>query len=196
MKSESCSVMFNSMTLPGYSVHGILQTRIQEWAAFPFSRGSSQPRSPALRADSLPAEPQGKPKNTGMGSLSLLQGVFLTQELNWCLLHCSWILYQLSCQGNHATIDNGTHPLALSLSARSEGRCLSSSLLPLRHSPPVPSLILFNFVHFVFQSTYNLMNSLFSSEKSLVNISNNVFLKDAVSNTDIPVYLSLMPKFQ
>ena len=30
------------------------------------------------------------------------------------------------------------------------------------------------------------MNSLFSSEKSLVNISNNVFLKDAVSNTDIP----------
>ena len=27
-----------------YTVHGILQTRIQEWVAFPFSRGSSQPR--------------------------------------------------------------------------------------------------------------------------------------------------------
>ena len=39
--------------------------RILEWVAFPFSRGSFQPRieprSPALQADSLPAEPQGKP---------------------------------------------------------------------------------------------------------------------------------------
>ena len=55
-----------------------------------------EPRSPALRVDSLPAEPQGKPKNTGVGSLSLLQGIFLTQELNWGLLHCRWVLYQLS----------------------------------------------------------------------------------------------------
>ena len=28
----------------GYTVHGILQARILEWIAFPFSRGSSQPR--------------------------------------------------------------------------------------------------------------------------------------------------------
>ena len=45
-------------------VHEILQARILEWVAFPFSRGSSQPgiesRSPTLQADSLPAEPQGK----------------------------------------------------------------------------------------------------------------------------------------
>ena len=39
-------------------------------------------RSPSLQADSLPAEPQGKLKNTGMGSLSLLQGIFPTQESN------------------------------------------------------------------------------------------------------------------
>ena len=32
----------------------------------------TKPRSPALQADSLPAEPQGKPKNTGVGSLSFL----------------------------------------------------------------------------------------------------------------------------
>ena len=31
-------------SLSGSSVHGILQTRIQEWAAIPFSRGLSQPR--------------------------------------------------------------------------------------------------------------------------------------------------------
>ena len=58
-----------------------------------------KPRSPALQADSLPAEPQGKPKNTGVGSLSLLQWIFLTQESNWGLLHCRWILYQLRYQG-------------------------------------------------------------------------------------------------
>ena len=37
-------------------------------------------------------------KNTGVGSLSLLQQMFLIQELNWGLLHCRWILYQLSYQ--------------------------------------------------------------------------------------------------
>ena len=46
---------------PWTRVYGILQARILEWAAFPFSRGSSKPRAPALQADSLPAEPQGKP---------------------------------------------------------------------------------------------------------------------------------------
>ena len=55
---------------------------------------------PALQADSLPAEPQGKPKNTGVGSLSLLQGIFPTQELNWDLLNRGQILYQLSYQGS------------------------------------------------------------------------------------------------
>ena len=58
------------------------------------------PRSPALQADALPAEPQGKPKNTGVGSLSLLQPIFLTQESNWGLLQCRRILYQLSHQGS------------------------------------------------------------------------------------------------
>ena len=48
------------------------------------------------QVDSLPAEPQGKTKNTWMGSLSLLQRIFPTQELSWGLPHCRWILYQLS----------------------------------------------------------------------------------------------------
>ena len=43
---------------------------------------------------SLPAEPQGKPKNTGVGSLSLLQRIFLTQELNWGVLCSRRILYR------------------------------------------------------------------------------------------------------
>ena len=39
-----------------------------------------EPGSPALRADSLLTKPPGKPKNTGVGSLSLLQGIFPTQK--------------------------------------------------------------------------------------------------------------------
>ena len=38
--------------------------------------------------------------NTGVGSLSLLQGIFLTQESNRGLLHCRQILYWLSYQGS------------------------------------------------------------------------------------------------
>ena len=87
-----------------YRVHGILQARILEWVAFLFSRGLPNPgielRSPALQLDFSPAEPPGKPKNTGMGSLSLLQRIFLTLESNWGLLHCRRILHQLSYQGN------------------------------------------------------------------------------------------------
>ena len=44
----------------------------------------------------LLSEPPGKPKNTGVGSPFLLQWIFQTQELKWGLLHCRWILYQLS----------------------------------------------------------------------------------------------------
>ena len=87
-----------------HTVHGILQARILEQVAFTFSRGSShpgiEPRSPAMQVDSLPAKPQGKPKNTGVGSLSLLQETFPTQESNKGLLHCRRILYQLSYQGS------------------------------------------------------------------------------------------------
>ena len=74
----------------------------EHWSGLPFPSPGDlpnpeiEPRSPTFQADSLPAEPQGKPKNTGVGSLSLLQWNFLTQESNWVLLHCRRILYQLS----------------------------------------------------------------------------------------------------
>ena len=53
-------------------VHGILQARILEWVAFPFSRGGLpnpgiEPGLPALQVGSLPAEQPGKPKKTGVG---------------------------------------------------------------------------------------------------------------------------------
>ena len=71
-----------------------------------------EPRSPALPMDSLPAELPGQPKNTGMDSLSLLQGVFPIQELNRGLLHCRRILYQLTYQGS-PTLGDGTTCLAV-----------------------------------------------------------------------------------
>ena len=58
-----------------------------------------EPRSPVQLVNSLPTEPPGKSKNTGVGSLSLIQGIFLIQELNQGLLHYRRILYQLSYQG-------------------------------------------------------------------------------------------------
>ena len=75
---QSCPTLCEPIdcNLPDSSIPEILQARILEWVAFPFSRRSSQPRDrtevPMLQADSLPAEPQGKPKNTGLGSLFVL----------------------------------------------------------------------------------------------------------------------------
>ena len=55
-----CDPMDHS--LPDFSVHGILQGRILEWVAIPFSRNLPDPggesRRPVLQADSLPSEPQ------------------------------------------------------------------------------------------------------------------------------------------
>ena len=61
-------------SLPDSSVHGILQARILESMAVPFSMGSSQPRdrtwSPALQADPLLLSHQGSPHSSGLGLLT------------------------------------------------------------------------------------------------------------------------------
>ena len=79
VKYESHSVISDSLWLHGLYSPWNSPDRILEWIAFPFSRHLSnpgiEPRSPALHVKSLPSEPQGKPKNTGMVSLSLLQGI-------------------------------------------------------------------------------------------------------------------------
>ena len=60
-----------------------------------------EPRSPTLQMDSLLSEPLGKPKNTGVGSLPLLPGIFPTQGLNPGLLHRRQIPYGLGDEGSH-----------------------------------------------------------------------------------------------
>ena len=100
--TQSCLTLCDPMD---YIVHGILQARILEWVAIPISKGSSQPRdrtqvSHIAGRFFLSAEPPGKPKNTGVGCLSLLQKIFLTQELKQGLLHCRQILEHLRYQGS------------------------------------------------------------------------------------------------
>ena len=85
-------------------------SRPEYWSGHPFPSPRNlpfpgiEPRSPALQADSLPTEPQGKSKNTGVSSLSLLQGIFPTQKSNCGLLHFRQILYQLSHQGSQQAL--------------------------------------------------------------------------------------------
>ena len=82
-----CSVMSNSATPWAVACQaplsmGIHQARILEWVAMLSYRGSSQPRDQTqvscIAGGIFTFEPPRKPKNTGVGSLSLLQGIFLT----------------------------------------------------------------------------------------------------------------------
>ena len=67
-------------------------SRPEYWSGFPSPGDLPNPgieaKSPILQVDFFPAEPQGKPKNTAIGSLSHHHGIFPTQELNPCLQHC------------------------------------------------------------------------------------------------------------
>ena len=119
----SCLTLYNPMD---YTVQGILQARILEWVAFPFSRGSSQRRDGTqvsrTAADSLPAEPPGMP------------GAPITKEGNEEILH----LVAVSFNNSTRTSSDGhllTRPVQFSSVA-------SDSLQPreLQHTrPPCPS---------------------------------------------------------
>ena len=74
--AQLCPILCNPMdcSLPGSSVYGILQARILEWVATPFSRvlryPGIKPGSPALQADSLLFEPPGKPSDARVSCYS------------------------------------------------------------------------------------------------------------------------------
>ena len=56
--------------------------------------------SDSLQAHGLYSPWNSPGQNTGVGSLSFLQGIFPTQGLNPGLPNCRWILYQLSHKGS------------------------------------------------------------------------------------------------
>ena len=135
----------------GYTVHGILQTRILGWVPFPSPGELPNPgigSNPGLlhcRQIFSSSEPPGKlyldirlvaqscpalcdpmvrslpgssvhgdslGKNTGVGSHSLLQGIFPSQGSRPGLLHCRWILYSLSHQGSPRILKQAAYPFS------------------------------------------------------------------------------------
>ena len=104
-----------------WTIQSVKFSRPEYWSGQPFPTPGDlpnpgiEPRSPALQVDSLPGEPTGKPKNIGVGSLSLLQGSFPTQKSDQGLLHCRQILYQLSYQGSLFFFFNDEQKILLSL---------------------------------------------------------------------------------
>ena len=91
--AQSCLTLSDPMDCspPGFSIHGIFQARILEWGAIAFSDGLYSPwNSPG--------------QNTGVGSLSLLQGNLpnpgIKPRFPALQVDCRWILYQLSHKGS------------------------------------------------------------------------------------------------
>ena len=101
---------------PGELLFTGLQRVRDDWSDLAYSRAHSFLKSrsdiTALQAVSLPAKPWGKPKNTGVGSLSFLQRIFLTYKSNRCLLHCRQILYHLSHEGSPRILEWVAYPFS------------------------------------------------------------------------------------
>ena len=107
---RALSRVSHSSVSDSFRVHGLQPTRLLcPWDS-PGKNGLPCPapgvfpnsgvglKSPTSQVASLPSEALGEPKSTGVGSLSFLQQIFPSQELNQGLLHCRQILYQLSYQ--------------------------------------------------------------------------------------------------
>ena len=136
LDSESCSVVSNSLRSMEFS-------RPEYWSGqlFPSSKDlpnrGTEPRSPPSQTDSLLTEPPGKPRNTGVGSLSLPQRIFPTQEWTQGLLHCRQMLYQQSYQGS--SIWRKTVKASLPhINSRQFGGVIPSSFYP----PGSPEILL------------------------------------------------------
>ena len=120
---------------PGSSVHGDSPGKTTRGLPCPppedFPNPRTEPRSPSLQVDSLPAEPPGNPKSTGVGGLSLLQGIFPTQESDQGLRHCRQTLYQLSYR--RSPLQPPMAPQTYKLICNPVGLCLflTSSVLKL-----------------------------------------------------------------
>ena len=126
--AKSCPALANPWTVACQAPLSMEFSRQEYWRELPFPSPGELPdpgtelKSPALRADALLTKLQGKLQSesclvvsnslwphglwnipgqkTGVGSLSLLQGIFPTQELNPGIPHCRQILYQPSHEGS------------------------------------------------------------------------------------------------
>ena len=104
--AQLCQTLCNprDCSLPGSSVHGILQARILEWVAVPFSREPSQHRDRTqvshTAVDSLPSEPPGKPSRevkTISGDIDLKKQKLRNQKSNNPQLRTEWRGLKADC---------------------------------------------------------------------------------------------------
>ena len=90
---------------PGSSVHGDSSGKNTVVVCHAFPQGIFQPRDQiqvsCIAGGFFTDWATRESQEYWSGDLSLFQGIFLTQELNWSLLCCRWILYQLSYQGSY-----------------------------------------------------------------------------------------------
>ena len=155
--TQSCLTVCNPMDcgLPGSSVHGILQARILEWVAIPFSRGSSQPsgiksRSPALQADSLLS---GPPRNITICKFWLQEIMRnLETEAKFTLSLCLSLPHPFPPSLSHSLFLSLSLPLCLSLSHQSP---LQNQFILVRKSDGV-----FAVISFPTHSSVDLLNLL------------------------------------
>ena len=109
--------------MPLWTIQSMEFSRPEYWSGLPVPAPGDLPnpgiksRFLTLQVDSLPAEPQRKPKNTGVGSLFLLQQIFPTQESNQGLLHCRriqenkyYVIVYPSPRISHTTLSFPTSP--------------------------------------------------------------------------------------
>ena len=122
-----CSIVSEShcfarlfMTL--WTIQSMEFPRPEYWSGLPFPSPGDLPnpgiesRSPALQADSLLSEPPGKPNNTGVGSLSLLQQIF--PHRNWTGISCIAGGFFTSWSTGAALYSAGKPPNTVSLCMR------------------------------------------------------------------------------
>ena len=140
--SESCLVMSDS--LQPHGLYSPWNSPGQNTGVGTFSRDlpkpGIEPQSPTLQADSLPTEPQGKPKNTRVGSLSLLQGIFPTQGSNPGFPHCRQTLYHLSHQGKPWILEWVAYPFSRGSSWPRNVSCITRGLFTWWDPGEAPSL--------------------------------------------------------
>ena len=97
--TKSCPTVATLWTVACQAPLSMGFSRQEYWSGLPCPPPGDLPnpgikhRSLTLQVHSLSPEPQGKSQNTGVGSLFLLQRIFLTQESNRGLLHYWWIIY-------------------------------------------------------------------------------------------------------
>ena len=110
--TQLCSTLCDPMSLPGSSVHGILQARYWSELLFPppgnLPGSGIEPRSPVLQADCLPSESPGKSEQLYNNEL-IMQYLVLSERnslshLCGCLLcwvYCEIVFSTILCPASH-----------------------------------------------------------------------------------------------